>query len=51
MRKLELPELTEEGNIEIQRLVKSVNLTRLKNNPVKLDEKALTELYEEILKR
>lgn len=34
---------------QLEKLVPSVNLTRLKNNPVRLGEKALKQLYTEIL--
>ena len=34
----------------LEKLVPSVNLTRLKNNPVRLDEEAIKELYTEILR-
>lgn len=37
------------GDIEI--LSRSVNLERLKNNPIRLDQKAMEELYRQILGR
>ena len=45
---LDRPKL--ERDIQLEKLVKSVNLTRLKNNPVLLDESTLRNLYVEILK-
>ena len=35
---------------QFELLVKSVNLTRLKNNPVKLSDETLRGLYQDILK-
>ncbi len=54
LEKMELLVLKENasGFLEehLEKLVPSVNLTRLKNNPVRLDEEALKELYTEILR-
>lgn len=38
------------GAEQLEVMVKSVNLTRLKNNPVLLDETALRDLYREVLR-
>lgn len=45
---LKAPEIKSEGDFEI--LKKSVNPTRLKNNPVELDEDTIDMLYHKILK-
>lgn len=46
---LEMPNIVEEAHINI--LKKSVNLVRLKNNPIELDEEILEELYRQILNK
>lgn len=46
---LEMPNIVEESHINI--LKRSVNLVRLKNNPIELDEEILEELYRQILNK
>ncbi len=50
LEELELSSPAIGGAEQLEIMVKSVNLTRLKNNPVLLDEAALRDLYREILK-
>lgn len=50
LQRLELPAPEAKVDEQLEELVKSVNLTRLKNNPVLLDEVTLRDLYKEILR-
>lgn len=50
LSKLDLYVLHAEDDEQIDKLVKSVNLTRLKNNPVLLSSDALEKIYREVLR-
>lgn len=50
LKEMDLQAPTLENEEQLETMVKSVNLTRLKNNPVLLSEDTLKNLYKEILK-
>ncbi|MFV0364817.1 MAG: phosphonoacetaldehyde reductase [Suipraeoptans sp.] len=49
LNKMNLPGIEMRNNLELSILQNSVNLTRLKNNPVKLDTNAIDIIYRKIL--
>lgn len=50
LKRMELGAPVLEGEEQLENFVKSVNVTRLKNNPVQLTEDVIRKLYKEILR-